>query len=80
MSENKNNGIWDKPLPLLEHKDTLSCFPVESFPKAVSDYVKSLAENTQTSIDMAAVIALGILLYAEDAIIGLKVMPTIMSH
>lgn len=61
MSENKNNGIWDKPLPLLEHKDTLSCFPVESFPKAVSDYVKSLAENTQTSIDMAAVIALGIL-------------------
>lgn len=34
---------------------------MESFPKAVSDYVKALAENTQTSIDMAAVIALGIL-------------------
>ncbi len=34
---------------------------MESFPKAVSDYVEALAENTQTSIDMAAVIALGIL-------------------
>lgn len=61
MSENKNDNTWDKPLPLSEHKDALSGFPMESFPKAVSDYVEALAKNTQTSIDMAAVIALGIL-------------------
>jgi hypothetical protein len=34
---------------------------VDSFPETVSNYVKALAENTQTSIDMASVIALGIL-------------------
>ncbi len=61
MSENRNDNTWDKPLPLSEHKDTLPIFPVESFPKEVRDYVKALAENTQTSIDMAAVVALGIL-------------------
>lgn len=61
MSENRNDNTWDKPLPLSEHKDTLPIFPMESFPKEVRDYVKALAENTQTSIDMAAVVALGIL-------------------
>ena len=61
VSENRNDNTWDKPLPLSEHKDTLPIFPVESFPKEVRDYVKALAENTQTSIDMAAVVALGIL-------------------
>ena len=61
VSENRNGIVWDKPLPLLEHKDALSGFPVDSFPVAISDYVKALAENTQTSIDMAAVVALGIL-------------------
>lgn len=61
MSGNRNDNTWDKPLPLSVHKDALSSFPVESFPKVVSEYVKALAENTQTSIDMAAVIALGIL-------------------
>ena len=60
-SENGNDITWDKPLPLLEHRDTLPSFPAESFPKEVCDYIKSLAENTQTSIDMAAVVALGIL-------------------
>jgi hypothetical protein len=61
VSENRSNITWDKPLPLSENKDTLPNFPVESFPEAVSNYVKALAENTQTSIDMSAVIALGIL-------------------
>jgi hypothetical protein len=59
--ENRIDNTWDKPLPLSDHKDALPNFPVESFPEAVSNYVKALAENTQTSIDMAAVIALGIL-------------------
>ena len=39
----------------------MQSFPIDAFPRAVGDYIKALAENTQTSIDMAAVIALGIL-------------------
>ena len=39
----------------------MQSFPIDAFPQAVGDYIKALAENTQTSIDMAAVIALGIL-------------------
>ena len=61
MSENKNDIVWDKPLPLLEPRDNLPSFPIESFPAAVGDYVKALAENTQTNIDMSAVVTLGIL-------------------
>ena len=59
--ENINNNTWEVPLPLSEHKDGLQSFPIDAFPQAVGDYIKALAENTQTSIDMAAVIALGIL-------------------
>lgn len=54
--ENRNGIVWDKPLPLLEHKDALPSFPVDSFSTEVGDYVKALAENTQTSIDMADVL------------------------
>ena len=53
------------PLPLSENRNSLPCFPVESFPSSISEYIIALAENTQTSRDMAAVIALGILSVAS---------------
>lgn len=61
MNNVLNNITWDIPLPLSENRNSLPCFPVESFPSAISEYIIALAENTQTSRDMAAVIALGIL-------------------
>lgn len=52
------------PLPLSENRNSLPCFPVDSFPSPIGEYINALAENTQTSKDMAAVIALGILAVA----------------
>lgn len=39
----------------------LSPFPVDELPLAIADYVKAVATHTQTSPDMAASIALGVL-------------------
>ena len=41
-------------------------FPVHCFPSAVGEYITALSENTQTSVDMAAVVALGILAVATQ--------------
>ena len=30
-------------------------FPISSFPKIIQDYIKAVAEHTQTPIDMTAV-------------------------
>lgn len=50
---------WDSPIPFDEFD--LPTFPVETLPLAVRDYVKAVAETTQTSVDMAAVASLAIL-------------------
>jgi hypothetical protein len=36
-------------------------FPVDCLPSIVADYVKAVAENTQTAIEMSGVLALGVL-------------------
>lgn len=64
MNNVLNNIEWDMPLPLLENRNSLPSFPVDSFPSPIGEYINALAENTQTSKDMAAVIALGILAVA----------------
>lgn len=50
---------WDTPIPFDEFD--LPTFPVDALPSAVRDYVKAVAETTQTSVDMAAVASLAIL-------------------
>ncbi len=47
--------------PLTPQSSDLPPFPVESLPTTLRDYVTAVAEHSQTSPDMAAVIGLGVL-------------------
>lgn len=49
---------WDTPIPFDEYD--LPTFPVNSLPEVVRRYVLAVAESTQTTVDMAAVEALGV--------------------
>ncbi len=49
---------WETPIPFDEYD--LPTFPVEALPEVVRRYVLAVAESTQTTVDMAAVEALGI--------------------
>ncbi len=55
---NKDPG-WDIPIPFDEY--ILPTFPIDALPPAIADYVKALAESTQTPIDMAATSAIAVL-------------------
>ncbi len=50
--------VWETPIPFDEYD--LPTFPVEALPEVVCRYVLAAAESTQTTVDMAAVEALGI--------------------
>jgi len=50
---------WETPIPF--DAFDLPTFPADTLPTAVRDYVKAVAETTQTSVDMAAVASLAIL-------------------
>lgn len=50
---------WEEPIPI--DGFDLPAFPVDTLPPVVRDYVKAVAETTQTSVDMAAVASLAIL-------------------
>lgn len=50
--------VWETPLPFDEYD--LPSFPVDALPETVRRYVLAVAESTQTSVDMAAVEALGV--------------------
>lgn len=45
---------WEVPIPMESNKPVVS-FPIFCFPKIMQDYVKTVAEHTQTPIDMSAV-------------------------
>ena len=49
---------WETPTPL-EATVSAPPFPIHCLPVPLRDYVKAVAEHTQTPIDMAAVAALG---------------------
>ena len=50
--------VWDTPI-LFDEYD-LPTFPVDALPEVIRRYVLAVAESTQTSVDMAAVEALGV--------------------
>ena len=52
------SAVWDTPLPFDEYD--LPAFPTDALPETVRRYVLAVAESTQTSVDMAAVEALGV--------------------
>lgn len=50
--------VWETPLPFDEYD--LPTFSMDALPETVRRYVLAVAESTQTSVDMAAVEALGV--------------------
>lgn len=52
---------WGEMRPLTLQKGQLDTFPVFEFPPVIADYIMAVAESTQTSPDMASVVALGVL-------------------
>ena len=60
FDELQNNPVvWESPIPF--KNINLPNFPVNDLPMVISDYVRAVAETTQTSPDMAAVASLAIL-------------------
>lgn len=51
-------AVWDTPIPFDEYK--LPTFPVKVLSPVLRDYVKAVAETTQTSPDMAAAASLAV--------------------
>lgn len=52
---------WAPIAALKPEKSLLPEFPVDCLPEGVREYVKAVAAHTQTAVDMAAVISLGVL-------------------
>ena len=60
FNELQNNPIvWESPIPF--KNIDLPSFPIDELPFVVEEYVRAVAETTQTSPDMAAVASLAIL-------------------
>lgn len=60
MTDHLPEFQWGK-MQTLSMRKMETTFPVDCFPPIIGNYVKAVAKHTQTSIDMAAVVALGIL-------------------
>ncbi|MEN8650374.1 YfjI family protein [Streptomyces sp. 21So2-11] len=52
--------VWEEPIPLTARRE-LPAFPTEIFPPWLGDFVRGVAEETQTSVDAAASLALAVL-------------------
>ena len=60
FDELQNNPmVWETPIPFKSMD--LPKFPVDALPAIIGDYVRAVAETTQTSPDMAAVASIAIL-------------------
>lgn len=71
-SSMKSND-WSVPLPLTAELRILQEFPVEVFPPWLSDMVSEVATSTQTPLDLAGSIALGVLALANSGKIKIEV-------
>jgi len=59
LNRKNDISVWESPIPF-KNMD-LPTFPVDELPCIVENYVRAVAETTQTSPDMAAVASLAIL-------------------
>ena len=64
---------WEKPLPLNVFE--LKPFPVESYPKEISDFVKALSVSTQTATEMSSIAVLGALAICNQGKFVVRIKP-----
>lgn len=50
---------WTEPIPFSSY--VKEQFPVDALPKAIADYVRAVAESTQTPLDMAGALSIAVL-------------------
>lgn len=67
-------GSWDDPLPL-DRTEALPVFPVRALPGWLGNYVSALAIDTQTPVDLAGVLGLGIVATATGGRVVIEVRP-----
>lgn len=60
-AQNEPEQSFQPLKPLNEQFSTLPAFPVDCLPSIMRDYAMAVSANTQTSVDMAAVIGIGVL-------------------
>ena len=65
---------WEEPIPF-DDVSLPDAFPVDWLPKPMADYVAALAENTQTPLEMASILALGVLATAFQSRHNVNVAP-----
>lgn len=68
-----NIDKWGKPIPL--DKLDVPDFPIECYPKEISEYLKALSISTQTSQEMSAILLLGILAVCNQGKFVVKIKP-----
>lgn len=67
LAELDNNEIselgynWDIPIPIQNNITNLPKFPVDTLPTIIKNYIESVAEHTQTPIDMSAIASLSVI-------------------
>lgn len=55
------SGLFNPYVPLKPSADTLPALPIHCLPPRLQAYVAAVAEHTQTPVDMAGGVALGVL-------------------
>jgi len=70
---NNSNPKWETPIPFSTVKTPN--FPVDCLPETVGRFVKQLAESTQTPIEMAGILSLGILATAFQSKYDVQITP-----
>lgn len=59
--ESKQENGFAPLIPLEQESVQLPAFPVDALPIRIADYVNAVSISTQTSVDMAAVISIGVM-------------------
>jgi hypothetical protein len=68
--------IWEEePIPLEDLESDLPIFPLEVFPKALADLIRSIAESVNCPADFAAIYALGVAAGTIGARFNLEIKP-----
>lgn len=52
---------WDNPIPIENNMVNLPTFPIDTLPTIIRNYIESVAEFTQTPIDMSAIASLSVI-------------------
>ena len=68
-----NSYKWEQPISL--NKFDIPEFPVDCYPKEISEFLKALSISTQTSQEMSGILVLGILAVCNQGKFVVRIKP-----